>query len=405
MQTRPRGIGSGGHGAHDPSRRTRVAIVAVLVGLGGLTAVGCEPAPVRSVGPGHTYAKPCQAIAAAQPGDIIEIDAAGNGTYDGDVCQWSKDRLTIRGVNGRARIDAAGNNSGGKAIWVISGNNTVIRNIELSGAAVPDQNGAGIRQEGAGLTVVGSYFHDNENGILTGANANSDIVIESSEFARNGHGDGYSHNMYIGDVRSFTLRYSYSHDAKVGHLVKSRAATNFILYNRLTGQAGTASYELDLPNAGLSYVIGNLVQQGTATQNPAMVAYGLEGVTHPSSQLYLINNTFVNDKGSGTAVLVGGSVTASVRAQNNISTGSSAFVSQAAATLTTNCISTNPVFVNRATFDYHLQATSPCLDVGSAPGSGQGYALAPTQQYVYNVGHAARTTVGPAIDAGAFERP
>jgi hypothetical protein len=404
MKTRSWDIRTDGQGGRERPRRTRAAVVSVLLGLGGLAAVGCEPAPVRSVGPGHTYAKPCQAIAAAQPGDIIEIDAAGNGTYDGDVCQWSKDRLTIRGVNGRARIDAAGNNSGGKAIWVISGNNTVIRNVELSGAAVPDQNGAGIRQEGAGLTVIGSYFHDNENGILAGANASSDIVIESSEFARNGHGDGYSHNMYIGDVRSFTLRYSYSHDAKVGHLVKSRAVTNYVLYNRLTGQAGTSSYELDLPNGGLSYVIGNLVQQGSGTQNPAMVAYGLEGLTHPSTQLYVINNTFVNDLGSGTAVLVAGSV-APVRAQNNISTGSPTFVSQAGATLTTNCLSANPAFVNRAAFDYHLQATSPCLDIGSAPGSGQGYALAPTQQYVYNVGHGPRAVVGPAIDAGAFERP
>ena len=93
-------------------------------------------------------------------------------------------------------------------------------------------------------------------------------MIDSSEFAHNGHGDGYSHNMYIGAVRTFTLRYSYSHDANVGHLVKSRAATNYILYNRLTEQTGTGSYELDLPNGGLSYVIGNVGPAGPDHAEP-----------------------------------------------------------------------------------------------------------------------------------------
>ena len=130
-----------------------------------------------------------------------------------------------------------------------------------------------------GLTISDSFFHDNENGILAGANATSDITVISSEFARNGYGDGYTHNLYIGAVRTFTLISSWSHDAKVGHLVKSRAAANDILYNRLTQQSGTGSYELDLPNGGRSRVIGNLIQQGPSSQNSGMVAYGLEGVT------------------------------------------------------------------------------------------------------------------------------
>jgi hypothetical protein len=382
----------------------RFALALTVVGVIGASAVGCTAPNTLVVGPGRRYTKPCQAIAAAKAGDTIQIDAAGNGTYDGDVCAWSTDNLTITGINGRARIDAAGRSSGGKAIWVIAGDDTVIRDVELSGAAVPDRNGAGIRQEGTGLTVVGSYFHDNENGILTGADPNSDIVVEASEFARNGDGSGYSHNLYIGAVRTFTLRSSYSHDADVGHLVKSRAATNHILYNRLTGQGGASSYELDLPNGGLSYVIGNVIQQGPTTQNAGMFAYGMEGVTHPSSQLYVVNNTFVNDRGSGTAVVVGGQVAATVRAQNNISTGSSAFVGQAGAALVTNCLVADPRFADRAAYDYHLQAGSPCVDAGSAPGSGTGRPLTPTRQYVYDLGQTARPLSGAAIDAGAFER-
>ena len=129
------------------------------------------PAGALLVGPGHRFARPCQAIAAAKPGDTIGIDAKGNGSYDGDVCGWSTSKLTIAGYNGLAHVDAAGHNSAGKAIWVIAGNDTVIRNVEFSGATVPDDNGAGIRQEGANLTVIGCYFHDDQDGILAGDNA------------------------------------------------------------------------------------------------------------------------------------------------------------------------------------------------------------------------------------------
>ena len=97
-------------------------------------------------------------------GDTIEIDA---DVYEGDVAIWYQDNLTIRGVGGgRAHLKANGNNAEGKGIWVIKGNNTVVENIEFSESTVPDENGAGIRQEGAGLTVRNCSFHDNENGIL-----------------------------------------------------------------------------------------------------------------------------------------------------------------------------------------------------------------------------------------------
>src|SRR4029079_9886680 len=170
-----------------------------------------------SGGPGKPGHKPGSAISAAADGDTIEIDAAGN--YDGDVCGIAKNRLTLRGIGGRAKIYAAKKTVASKGTWVISGNATPVENIEFSGATVPDQNGAGIRQEGNNLTVRGCYFHDNDDGILTGSGADSEILIEHSEFAHNGFGDGQSHNMYIGNVGRCTLRYSNSHDSKIAHLV------------------------------------------------------------------------------------------------------------------------------------------------------------------------------------------
>jgi hypothetical protein len=352
-----------------------------------------------AVGPGKTYAKPCAAFAAAADSDTIEIDAAGN--YDGDVCIISKNKLTIRGVGGRAKIDAAGKNAGGKAIWVVAGTDTIIENIELSGATVPDKNGAGIRQEGVNLTVRNCYFHDNEDGILAGANAASEILIEYSEFARNGFGDGYSHNMYINGVGKFTLRYSYSHDAKIGHLVKTRALTNFILYNRLSEEAGTGSYELDMPNGGTSYVIGNVIQQGPTSDNSSIVGYGMEGATNPVSSLFLINNTIINDRSGGTFVNVGTSVTTPVVLTNNIFLGTGTVCSQSTAVLTTN-FTGDPLIVDRAGLDAHLTATSPCIGKGTPPGDGAGFALTPTCHYVHTAKNEGRKTVD-AIDIGAFE--
>ena len=88
------------HRSRDRSRPTAVAGTALVVGMLALSTVSCATGLVLSVGPGHPFATPCQAIAAARPGDTIEIDAAGNGTYDGDVCSWSTNNLTIKASTG-----------------------------------------------------------------------------------------------------------------------------------------------------------------------------------------------------------------------------------------------------------------------------------------------------------------
>jgi hypothetical protein len=373
----------------------RRSIAASLLALGVLSAPGARAA-TRAVGQGKTYAKPCAAIAAAQDGDVIEIDA---GTYAGDVCAVARNGLTLRGVGGRAHLDAAGAASGGKGTWVIQGNDTTVENIEFSGAQVPDKNGAGIRQEGNGLVVRNCYFHDNEDGILSGGSG--EILVEGSEFANNGAGDGYSHNMYIGHEKKFTLRWSYSHHSKIGHLVKSRADQNFILENRIMDEAdGTGSYEIDLPNGGTSFVIGNLIQQGPNTQNSVILAYAEEGATNSSADLYVVNNTFVNDRGSGTFLQLATAAAPAV-VRNNIFLGGGTVTSQAGA-VAGNFTTGDPLLVDRAGFDYHLQAGSPCVNAGVDPGAAGAMSLTPLFQYVHPESRETRTSIG-VIDIGAYE--
>jgi hypothetical protein len=360
-----------------------------------VTNAGNFGARVLQVGPARRYRAPSAAAADARDGDVVEIDA---GLYPADVATWRQNGLTLRGVGGRAHLDAQGANAGGKATWVIQGNNTLVENIEFSGASVPDQNGAGIRQEGANLTVRGCYFHDNEEGILAGDNASSEITIEYSEFGYNGFGDGYTHNLYINHVARFTLQYCYSHHAKIGHLVKSRAYENHILYNRLMDEAaGTASYEIDLPDGGLAYVIGNLIQQGPATDNPTMVTFAEESSHNPAQEIYLVNNTLVNDRPTGGTFFRAGGSAAAV---NNLFVGPGTLFS-GSVSANANLTLGGDTLVNRATYDYHLAPASTARHAGADPGSAHGLSLTPLWQYVHPEAREPRTNSG-ALDVGAY---
>ncbi|MFL6675131.1 MAG: hypothetical protein ACJ8LG_17805 [Massilia sp.] len=365
-------------------------------------------AATLSVGPGKTYATPCRAFAVAKAGDLVEI--TGNTTYSGDVCAIYPNKLTIRGVNGRPKIDAAGKNALGKGTWVVAGSDIVIENVEMFGARVPDQNGAALRLEGTNFTLRLGYLHDNENGILSGVNTASNILIEYSQFAHNGYGTGYTHNLYIGNAGSLTFRYNYSHDANVGHHLKSRALVNMIAYNRFSstpaGQAGSGqpSYEIDLPNAGTSYVIGNVIEQPAANKNPIMLSYGEEGATNPGKDLYVVNNTFLNDDSStGTFVKIGSGVTTPALLQNNIFGGTGTVTNQVNALQKTNYRSIAPGFVDRANYDLRPLANALVVNAGTAPGySASGIPLKPGAVYKHIASGTTRPALG-ALDIGAYE--
>ena len=364
-------------------------------------------ATIWPVGQGKTYETPSQVANLVAKGDTVSIDA---GEYVGDVAFWKADQLLLTCPNGQAHLNANGNSAGQKAIWVIQGDDITVEHIEFSHCTVPDKNGAGIRQEGTNLTVRHCHFHDNENGILAGNDANSTILVEYSEFGSNGYGDGYSHNIYVNHVARFIFRYNYSHDSQIGHLVKSRAHQNFILYNRLdSGPGSGVSYEVDLPNGGLSFLIGNQIDQPQDGANSALVSYGQEGLSNPGPhQFYAINNTMVNRKTVGRFFSLNGSAQL-FKAWNNLLAGGGDMTSEAALVMDTvrNFLFTDPLdagFVDVLNGDVHLLSGSPAIDQGLDPEFADTIPLYPAEQYVHPASREGRPQNG-LLDIGAYEGP
>ena len=338
-----------------------------------------EPGIIR-VGPGRSV--PSIAIAArlAKDGDTVEIDA---GDYHADVASWHQNSLTLRGVGGQVRLVASGAHAEGKAIWVIKGKSVTVENIEFVGARVPDRNGAGIRLESGQLIVRNCLFFDNENGIMTAGDGDIDLEIETSEFGYNGVGDGQSHGLYAGAIRSLKVIGSYFHHSNVGHLIKSRAATNYIAYNRFTDEpGGRASYELEFPNGGIAYVIGNIVQQGAQASNSTLVSYGAEGYSGSSNQLHLVHNTLVNDHPYGGAFLRVAPGAQLVRTRNNILVGSGQLKISGLRDSAGDIKAGWEIFAHAAREDYRLNAEGRKLAAVSV-GMANGMDLTPHSEYVH----------------------
>jgi len=357
------------------------------------------------VGSGANYKMPSAVAALVQDGDTINIAAE---TYSGDVAYWKANNLLIRGIGGMAKLTANGKSYGGKAIWVIGGNNTTIQSIEFADCTVKDQNGAGIRLEGKNLSVIICYFYNNDNGILAGAIADCKIKIEYCEFAYNGFGDGYSHNLYIGNIDTLIFQSNYSHHAKIGHELKSRAKVNHILYNRISDEAtGTASRNIDLPNGGMSIILGNFIEQGPKTENSNIIGYGLEGLSNANSELYVVNNTIVNNRNAGNFIHVQ-NATPLLNITNNIFAGQGSLLLGTSNKLDSssnlqNTVISNFNFIDAALYDYSLKSTSMAVNTGINPGkTNDSFDLKPYYNYNHPVNITIRN-VDSKIDIGADE--
>jgi hypothetical protein len=116
---------------------------------------------------------------------------------------------------------------------------------------------------------------------------------------RNGAGDGYSHNLYIGGVRMLVFRDSVSDHAVKGHDLKSRARETVIVNSVFDdGDDGEASYLVNCPNGGKVRMTGCRLVQSPKASNGVMVAIGEEGA-YDETELWSERNSFENRRRDG----------------------------------------------------------------------------------------------------------
>jgi hypothetical protein len=375
------------------------ALIAGLLLFGSVT--NSANARIIRVGPMHSIHTIFEASLLVASGDTVEVDA---GSYVGDVATWRQSNLTLRAVGGRVRLIANGASEGGKGIWVVRGENFTVDGFDFIGAKVKDRNGAGIRFEKGSLTVRNCSFTNNENGILTGNDSTLSLTIENSEFGFNGHGDGFSHNLYVGEIARLSVAGSYFHHAKRGHLLKTRAAFNQITANRLTDEdGGTASYELEFPNGGVAYVVGNIIQQSRTTENQLLISFGAEGYRYPKNELYLVNNTMVNPLSTGGSFLRVRAGAQRVLVINNLLVGDGAASLLDGAHLNGNYAIQFDAFRDMSDTDLNLLDLSQLMGKGIEPGVIDGVSL--RQETEYSHPTSTMPVYSKALIPGAFQNP
>lgn len=244
---------------------------------------------------GKLYTSVTTAASALVDGSTMVV---GNGIYNKGMLVKA-DNVTIQG-SGKTHFKGA--QIHGKATFVVDGDAVTIENIECSQVAVPDNNGACVRQQGRDLTLNNVYFHDSQQGILS-AKGTGDLTIAHSRFERLGklgraHGI-YSHN------DTLNIRYSQILSSKdQGHEVKSRAKKTVIEFSVIASLNGNDSRLLDISNGGELVVRNSVIEQGPRSVNYQMIGFAVEGPhTDVPHSVLLEDNIILMDHGRKNVLL------------------------------------------------------------------------------------------------------
>jgi hypothetical protein len=288
----------------------RWALLAVVFSTGA-------HARTLEVGENKDFKMPSAAAAAAKDGDHVTIQP---GEYF-DCAVWTAGKLLVEGVGDPAKVVITDKACQGKALFVTVGEGITVRNLTLTRARVPDGNGAGIRGEGKDLVVDGVRFINNQNGILSGTTGGS-MIVRNSLFDSNGRCDtSCAHGLYVGNLDLLQVQGTRFVGTKQGHHIKSRARRTEVADCTIQdGPEGTASYEVEIPNGGSVVVRGSTIEKGPKAENHSgAIVIGAEGVTQPTREITIENNTFRNDGSWQTAFVINQTATEAMLRDNQLS--------------------------------------------------------------------------------------
>lgn len=229
--------------------------------------------------------------------------------------------ITVNGVRPVIKLPATGASNatlGQSLIYIDKSEGITIENLEV----ISNDTGLG-RIGKAGIYINGGknvtlrnlrihgFENRSANGIFGTSDNSGTMLIEGVELSGNGGGNGPEHNIYINyskDDSKFTVKMlgSWSHDARYGHLFKSRAQVNILEGNYFQGSRATKpgemreSYLVDVPDGGVLTARNNIFVKTASGDNTngASLAYAAEGsigrfdTTRPWA-LTVEHNTFV----------------------------------------------------------------------------------------------------------------
>jgi hypothetical protein len=288
-----------------PTRRL-LPLLAVLM----TAALFAPPAMARTleVGPNKEFKMPSEAAAKAQDGDTVTI---APGEYF-DCATWKANNLTIEGTGPDATAVITDKTCAGKGLFLTNGTNITVRNLTLQRARVNDMNGAGIRMQANDLTVDHVKFINNQNGILSNIEVRGHLIIRDSEFIKNGTCEhGCAHGVYVGGLDLLRVEHTKFYETQHAHSIKSRAKrTEVVDCNIADGPEGNSSYLIEIPNGGSVLISGNTLEKGPKAENRSTaIAIGTEGITQPTPDIVIENNTFHDDGDYSTVFVTNRSAT------------------------------------------------------------------------------------------------
>ncbi len=254
--------------------------------------VACAPAGSSASAAADTPLAVKRAIANADAGAVVTI---AEGRYDiGEI----KIRRSLT-IIGEGDVILFSSEPVEKGLFnPLPGVSLRVENITFKGARSPDLNGAGIRHDGEHLTVIGCIFDDNENGILSTGAETGQIGVHGSTFVNNGHGDGYSHGIYVSSGASLEIFASKFFGTKIGHHIKSLAGRTDVRLSILDDANGRSSYAVDVSKGGDVTISDNTIIQAVDGDNATIINYDLSRGGEAMG-LAIINNHIINRHPNG----------------------------------------------------------------------------------------------------------
>ncbi len=268
-----------------------VGFALVAIPMAAVLAQDVRPAPFTVVETGRGYPTLQQAVDAV--GDRQATIEIAEGNWRQCAVQ-SAGTITYRAANpGKSLL--GGTACEGKALLVLRGRAARVEGLILADVNVPDGNGAGIRLEQGVLNVSQTWFRDSQQGILTGNDTASEMMIDKSTFTRLGtceNAAGCAHSIYAGDYGRVVVTRSRFEQGRGGHYVKSRAARTVVENSSFDDSHGNGTnYMIDLPNGGSGAIRGNWFVQGADKENwGTFIAIGAENAQYSSDGLVIEGN-------------------------------------------------------------------------------------------------------------------